>query len=249
MTTHANAHDCGGRVASWHFAGVSGEHEKQFKDSFCRQVEAVEHWVAKNHVPVPHKVPPLKIFVSPEFHLAMSLVPAWNGEWGVMQFPATRVTAGRVNMAHELIHVYLPNGNRMLAEGLSSFVQDEIGSNPAFPNFGKNIDKMARCDMPPQDLHKVSLARLDRIATPDLMTIGGESQDDSLAGYVVASSFVRFLIETHGMDKFRKLYARTPFEPGRRVHRTSDDWKEIYGHSIDDIEKKWKTKIEALTCP
>jgi hypothetical protein len=249
MTSPAHAHDCGGRVASWHFAGVTAAQQKQFQEAFCRQLEAVEHWVAKHHVPGPHDVPRLKIFVSPEYHLAMSLVPAWNGQWGVMQFPASRVAAGQVNMVHELIHVYLPNGNRLLAEGLSSFVQDEIGSNPAFPNFGKNIDKLVRCDMPAQDLRKVSLAHLDRIATPDLLTVGGESRQDSLVGYVVASSFVRYLIDTDGIAKFRELYGRTPFEPGRRVHRTSDDWKEIYGHSIDDIEKKWKSKIEALTCP
>ena len=249
MSSHAKEPDCGGRVASWSFDGVTAAQQKKFKDAFCRQIEAVEHWVAKQNLPGPHKIPPLKISISPDFPLAMSLVPAWNGDWGVMQFPATRVAAGQVNMVHELIHVYLPNGNRMLAEGLASFVQDEIGSNPAFPNFGKDVDKMVRCDMKPQDLRHVSLAHLDQIRTPDLLTVGGASKNDSLAGYVVASSFVRYLIETDGMDKFRKLYGRTPFEPGRRVGRTSDDWTAIYGHSIGDIEKKWKAKIEALTCP
>jgi hypothetical protein len=31
---------------------------------------------------------------------------------------------------------------------------------------------------------------------------------------VVAGSFVRFLVETHGKDKFRRLHALTPFRPG-----------------------------------
>jgi len=249
MPSTAKAQNCGGRVASWDFDGVTAAQQKKFKDSFCRQILAVERWVKKQRLPGPKKIPPLKITVSMQFPLAMSLVPAWQGNWGVMQFPATRVAAGQVNMAHELVHVYLPNGNRMLAEGLAAFAQDEIGSNPAFPNFGKNIDKMVRCDIKPQDLRKVSLARLDKIRTPDLMTIGGRSRSSSLSGYVVASSVVRYLIDTYGMTKFRKLYGRTPFVPGRQVGRTSDDWKAIYGQSIRDIEKAWKSKIAALTCP
>lgn len=67
--------------------------------------------------------------------------------------------------------------------------------------------------------------------------------------YIFAGSFVRYLIGTHGMDKFRALSARTPFKPGQQVARTSDDWSQIYGLSLPDLEKNWKAKIEGVSCP
>jgi hypothetical protein len=33
-----------------------------------------------------------------------------------MEFPAWRVMAGEAAIMHELVHVYFPNGNRLLAE-------------------------------------------------------------------------------------------------------------------------------------
>ena len=66
--------------------------------------------------------------------------------------------------------------------------------------------------------------------------------------YVVAGSFVRFLIEAHGMDKFRALYKATPFEAGRKVKRTKDDWTEIYSpKTLQSLEADWKAMIDAQT--
>ena len=77
---------------------------------------------------------------------------------------------------HELVHVFFPNGNRLLAEGLSIHLQARIGANPAFPNFGQPLDDMAvdvLRRMAPEfaggeaaALDAVNLAALDRIATP-----------------------------------------------------------------------------------
>ena len=56
-----------------------------------------------------------------------------------MEFPAWRVEARKAAIAHELVHVFYPNANRFLAEGFAVYLQDEIGGNPAFPNFGRPL--------------------------------------------------------------------------------------------------------------
>ncbi len=40
-----------------------------------------------------------------------------------MEFPAWRVNAGKAAILHELAHVFFPNGNRFLAEGLAVYLQ------------------------------------------------------------------------------------------------------------------------------
>ncbi|HSR55494.1 MAG TPA: hypothetical protein VLN73_04605, partial [Alphaproteobacteria bacterium] len=70
------------------------------------------------------------------------------------------------------------------------------------------------------DLHKLAaplletfdLVRIDRrYRTPRPLP---RPQEEA---YIVAGSFVKFLIETFGMGKFRELYAASPFTPGERV--------------------------------
>jgi len=243
------ADDCAGRIASWDFHGqsVPPPQQQRFKDKFCREIRNVERWNAQQHWPAPPSLPRLRIFVSPEFHLAMSLVYLWEGDAGRMEFPADRVVAVQANVAHELTHIYLPNGNRMLAEGFASYVQDQIGTNVGYPNFGKDVNRFIRCEMSPDDRRNINLPRLDQIATPDLLTIG-VGLPASQRAYYISSSFVRYLIGTHGMRKFGLLYARTTFQPGRRVGRTSDDWTNIYRLSIGDLEQRWKSMIEAVNC-
>jgi hypothetical protein len=89
-------------------------------------------------------VPELRVVVSDQYQISKSLVPAWSGRAGQMEFPSRRVIAREAAIAHELIHVFFPNGNRFLAEGLAVYVQTAIGGNPAFPNFGKPLHELVR---------------------------------------------------------------------------------------------------------
>ena len=70
--------------------------------------------------------PDLHIFVSEVYPRSKALVPAWLGQRGWMEFPAHRVVAGEASIAHELVHVLFPNGNRMLAEGLAVYLQHKL---------------------------------------------------------------------------------------------------------------------------
>ena len=85
----------------------------------------------------------ISIQTNTERVLSMALIPAWRGERGQMIFGAKRVNAGEAATVHEMIHVYAPNANRFLAEGLAVYGHDLLGGPPAYPNFGKSLDDIA----------------------------------------------------------------------------------------------------------
>jgi hypothetical protein len=189
-----------------------------------------------------------------------------------MEFPAVEAVAGEAAMAHEIVHVFFPNGNRMLAEGLAVYLQQALyqqqppRTNPAFPNFGEDLHLLARqytCGGPQQgaiSLDKIDLVHFDRIAAPNELRLRGGRQLDERPGpnYTIAGSFVRFLIEDLGpsetdetrMKKFHQLYFETPLVPLERDPGNADRWKHAYGIPFVDLQDKWKEHIRPLIhCP
>jgi hypothetical protein len=174
----------------------------------------------------------ISIQTNTERVLSMALIPAWRGERGRMIFGAKRVNAGEAATVHEMIHVYAPNANRFLAEGLAVYGHDLLGGSPAYPNFGKSLDDIAARSAN----HELAIA-LERISTPNaLETVSKEAE-------AIAGSFVKFLIERHGMDKFRALYALTPLTPMRRDPGELARWQEVYGQSFEAIVDAWLTML------
>jgi hypothetical protein len=282
--------DCGGLGASFEFnednelvaAGVypsvPPRQQGEFIHTFCAEVDNVksyfvqQQWLpAQSPSPLPERptfgsyLPrsDLQVFVSNGYKLSQSLVPAWSTQRGRMLFPAAEAIAGEAAIAHELTHVYFPNGNRMLAEGLAVYLQHKIGKNPAFPNFGLDLNQMVRdftCPRgpAPNGLDKISLVAINRIATPDVVSFRVGRRLFDLGGdvYPVAGSFVQFLIESVGasetpdtrMEKFRKLYMQTPLIPLERDPGEIDRWAGIYGDPLATLEMQWKRVIGATTC-
>ena len=162
-----------------------------------------------------------------------------------MEFPAFRVASGEANVLHELVHVYFPNANRMLAEGLAVHLQQEIGANLSYPNFGEDLHRLARSELEANlklKLRDVHLDTLAQITTPSrLMCRIGRSTVDGAWPYILAGSFVRFLIESHGLEKFHNLYLKTPLVPLQRNEGSPGRWREIYGFSLADLELQWKS--------
>jgi hypothetical protein len=164
--------------------------------------------------------------------LSMALIPAWRGERGQMIFGAKRVNAGEAATVHEMIHVYAPNANRFLAEGLAVYGHDLLGGPPAYPNFGKSLDDIAG-----RSTSRELAMALERTPTPNpLETISTE-------GEAIAGSFVKFLIERHGMDKFRALYALTPLAPMQRDPGAHGRWQQVYGESFEMTVDAWLTRL------
>ena len=122
-------------------------------------------------------------------------------------------------LLHEIVHVYAPNGNRFLAEGLAVYLHHQLAGNPAFPNFGRPLDRAARMLAGSE-----AVERLDRVRTPEPLS----SVLDESAAYVIGGSFVGYLIEKHGLPAFKRLYDGEPYEA-------------VYGQSLQALEREWHT--------
>jgi hypothetical protein len=263
--------DFGGKVDDVAYPSLSTYQQRIFEEAFCAQVAKVEDWFTKNGwwQPAPDQpmrflaepdtylahsgsfeapFPDLRVLVSDQFRLSESLVPAALGYRGQMQFPAHEASTGEAALAHELTHVFFPNGNRMLAEGLAVYVQCQIGKNPAFPNYGRDLDQMvrhfaSRSCLP--NLDSIDLVRLDRLSTPTalIMRVGTQYDLSGFDTYPVAGSFIKFLIETYKMEMFHKLYIQTPLVAFARDEGRPDRWQQVYGKSLSELEKEWKASI------
>jgi hypothetical protein len=254
-------------MATFHFDGqvdgllypsLSPTQQDTFKADFCREAASLKQWSRLENW-LPASAVDLQIFVSDEYKISRALVPAAVDRRGRMEFPAWKAIAGEAAILHELVHVYFPNGNRFLAEGLAIFLQATIGGNPAFPNFGRPLHEMvrelAREIVPqymfgkPESLEEIRLADLDRIGTPSplRLRVGRYLYEDTPVGqahiYPIAGSFVQFLIAAHGTDKFQALFARTPLVPFGRDSGVPDRWIDVYGFSLTDLEMQWKSML------
>jgi hypothetical protein len=86
------------------------------------------------------------------------------------------------------------------------------------------------------------IVALDRLATPSFFLEDGTL--NRRASYFVAGSFVTFLMAEHGLEKFRQLYALTPFVPGKRNAGEPDRWRAVYGQSLDEISTVWRSRFK-----
>jgi hypothetical protein len=164
----------------------------------------------------------IRIHVSSSYRIARSLVPN-QGNPGYTEMPLARVRDKRGALLHEIVHNYAPNSNRFLQEGLAVYLQDRMGGNPAFPNFGENLHALAR----DQISLVTSLARLNDVRFPQpLSTVMQER-----SAYILAGSFVGFLIEEYGLPQFRKLYGTGKYD-------------EVYLKPLQILEKEWRSSLQ-----
>jgi hypothetical protein len=252
-----------GRVLGIDYPSLSPAQQEAFRADFARESRVLRGWCARQQY-LPTTLPTeLRIFVSDEYKNSKSLLPAAVGQHGRMEFPAWKVVAGEAPIMHELAHVYFPNGNRFVAEALAIYLQATLGGNPAFPNFGRNLHELARellLKMLPEfarrdtaSLEKLRLTELDKIATPSSLRlrVGLILYQDDPSGqayiYAVVGSFARFLIDTHGIDRFRALYSLTPLKPFARDAGSPDRWQDVYGVALGELETEWKRNLCSVT--
>jgi hypothetical protein len=221
----------GGRFGEDSFPSVSPAQQKKFQTEFVEQFKKVQaqligyKWLSPDSSLPPRVITgpyqprtDFHVFVSEVYNLSKSLVPSWFGQRGWMEFPAHRVVAGEAAVAHELVHILFPNGNRMLAEGLAVYLQYKLFPKlPVYPNFGASLESVVEDYLSKTYVSKESQAyalwnmdldALERISTPDELslrieqdTIGarpGVSEpppEEAKTIYAVAGSFVGFLLE------------------------------------------------------
>jgi hypothetical protein len=94
------------------------------------------------------------------------------------------------------------------------------------------------------------LVRLDAVATPGPLELEigpdfyGEEPRGQSCLYAFAGSFVQFLIETQGMEAFRRLYLQTLMVPLQQNAGSPDRWENVYRHSLADLATQWKSAID-----
>ena len=165
---------------------------------------------------------PIRINVSSSYRISRALVPGYLGNRGFMEMPLRTVRNNTSALLHEIVHIYAPNDNRFLAEGLAVYVHAKLAGNPAFPNFGEDLRRLAV-----RGLSGIkSLEALNGVRTPrPLSAVMDEKNAYSLAG-----SFVGYLIEKYGLASFRSLYA-------------TESYDQVYGKSLDILEQEWRLNL------
>jgi hypothetical protein len=165
---------------------------------------------------------PIRVHVDDSYRISRALVPGHFGKRGFMEMPLRGVQRSDGALLHEIVHIYAPNANRFLAEGLAVYLHHKLAGNRAFPNFGRALDAAARGWLPQVE----TLDRLDAVRTPvPLGTVLTEQ-----GAYLLAGSFVGFLIEKYGLPEFRKLYETGAYET-------------VYGKSLAALEKEWRLAL------
>lgn len=305
--------DCGGRVVAFDFTDqvygvpyqgvLSPQAQDAFRKAFCAEIAKAEKFFVDQHwLPTvsaqqglgsysPQRIFALldvdmRISVAAEYTISRSLLPSSVGRRGAMEFPASeagpRITAG---IMHELVHTYFPNGNRFVDEGFAVYLQNQIGSNKAFPDQSQDlhelmvqlacaIDRQINSNANPTTmggLNDVSLGDFDRVATPaplqleptakispahleklDLPSLTAVPlEKPTYVAFIVAGSFVRFLVDRYGLGAFRELYLLTPLKPLHRDAGAPDRWRSVHGYNkpLGDLEMEWKALIAASACP
>ena len=237
--------------------GAKAAGRRWFKQEFCVSIGYLETWLAEQKAlppgeglvaDMPLATPGAGLFGGPgeDFIVveAPSLVVSskalefvWSGNRGQMQFRSREITSRTSGIVHELTHVYLPNANRLLAEGLAVYLQSLLSPVPSLPNSGIDLHEAAsapdhRGEIPACVLGLgQSVGNRDRVLTPDPLL-----EKD----YTPAGSFVRYLIEEKGMPSFVRLYSLSPLDA---LHRSrpyqGDRWKPIYGKSLQELRLEW----------
>ena len=209
---------------------LSDEDIQVFEQTLRRAVAKVCAWWG------PTFAGPYHVTIKDDRKPSMAMIPAWRGHRGNMLFMSEKTRKHVSPVLHEVTHIFASNANRFLAEGLAVYAQEHLGGQRAYPNFGRDLHKAAK---PYADW--ADLPMLDAIVVPKGLLTPDRPQQ--LKAYTVAGSFVRYLIETRGMEKFRALYALTPMVPHERIPSDPARWETVYGMPLTALAAAWKAFV------
>jgi hypothetical protein len=165
---------------------------------------------------------PIRINVSRAFAIAQALIPN-GGKPGYIEMPLDRAKDKTGALLHEITHNYAPGQrNRFLYEGLGVFLQDKLSSERAFPNFGQPLHVAAAMLRPSTN----ALDQLNEVRYPRPL----DTVMQNRAAYILAGSFTKFLIDTYGLDRYRKLYETGSYE-------------EAYQKPFTALEAEWRARL------
>ena len=127
-------------------------------------------------------------------------------------------------IVHEIVHIVAPCGHRqwrgLLREGLAVCLQERFGgdSDFSYPNMGRDVHAEAARLIAAHG-GPINLADTDRVRRE---STGRERR----LSYLQQGSFVRFLIETHGVPRFMEIYEGNCFT-------------QVCGVDLPALERAW----------
>jgi hypothetical protein len=209
------AADCG-MIQIISRALATGEAERYCKYAADERAKVEAYWG-------PTWEAPIRIHVDESHKISRALVPAFQGNRGLVEMPLRRARGNDGALLHEIVHVYAPSPNRFLAEGFAVYLQARLGGNRSLPNWGESLSSLARSRLPADGL----MARLNKVRTPTPLRV----VMDEMTAYLLAGSFVGFLIERYELPHFRRLYE-------------TEDYERVYGKSFQELEQEWRAHLE-----
>ncbi len=141
------------------------------------------------------------------------------------------VVSGNDSLIHEINHVMNAElGGRALRffdEGLAVYLESEDHTMKSVPvdilardELSKGVFKGARDLMQPEVFNAAKLQKPDR--------------------YAVAASFVKYIVENYGMDRFKELYRQV--SAGKR----DEVFLRVLGEPLERVDKAWQEYLESV---
>ena len=144
--------------------------------------------------------------------------------------PADRLKDGDksgLSIVHEVVHVLAPSAyrpDRFYDDGLAVHLQAKLAEVPSYPQFDQGLHQATKAVASEIGFFPLAEAEQNRRS---------RRPKHRRLGYLVEGSFCRFLIETHGLESFWRVY---------RGESTDD----VYGLSFDELETQWRAMLDAL---
>jgi hypothetical protein len=124
-----------------------------------------------------------------------------------------------------------------------------IGRPPALFEEGVAVAYDWRFAVEEGDVHALARGKLMRqklIPLPSILTTRDFQVHDSTAAYVVAGSFVKYLVDTYGPDKMRSLFTVPRYSDVQEIETA---FQAIYGQSLSEMESEWQAFLRAWRPP
>jgi hypothetical protein len=247
------------QTTSFDLKDLTQQEKKGFEQRFAQENKTVLKFLDKTKFASPF-TGDIKVTVfdySPP--ISMALIPAWHGQRGQMKFAASRVKDKHAAVLHELTHVHAPNQTRYLAEGFAVYLEETLGSKDTFPTAGQSSECAMLRD--PKAISSVNLETFDKVSLgsnaelgPKGAELGAQVGLDKVIpdeaereaySYLVSASFVKFLIRSYGLRKFKALYDTTPMTPGVVTPIDLDRYQPIYGKPLAKLQEEWLPWLKA----
>jgi len=143
---------------------------------------------------------------------------------------------------HEIAHILMrPYGTppAMFNEGFAVYISEYLGANALEYLGGEKLKINQRAKDLKNNDQWIPLSQL--IAYTEIGSIESKSE----VAYPLAGSFVKFLVDTYGKEKFLQAYGQLKNSDNADVQRQNiKALEQMYGKSLEQLEQEWKDVLE-----